>query len=394
MTKNIIILKRPQQSEYYIKPPILLPSLPYHKRLENYINWRDDIFSTEEVSLTQPKRSTLRLRKYFKLRKLSKRFLVSAIISNPKDKRYYAKISFLDQTEYGLIDIGANINCFGSDLAAQKFPNFTKCKSYVRTADGKPQNILGWIDVEVKFKNVSHEIKFFLVPSISQWVILGVDFSKTFHIFDNIIGSMDVLSIDNASSLAPTIEKLPVPGDFPVDNNKSEEIFFPLSEVQKSQLETIMSLFPSFEKLGLGRTSLIQQKIEVNESSPIKQRHYPVSPAIEKLMFKVVDRMLDLGVIEPSSSAWSSPIRLVVKPNKIRLCLDARRLNSVTKNDAYPLPSIEGIFARLPKANVITKLDVKDAYWQIALDDSSKSLTAFTVPGRPLYQFVVMPFGL
>lgn len=87
-------------------------------------------------------------------------------------------------------------------------------------------------------------------------------------------------------------------------------------------------------------------------------------------------------------------MRLVLKPNKVRLCLDARKLNLATKKDAYPLPSIEGIFARLPKANLISKLDLKDAYWQVALDDDSKPLTAFTVPGRPLYQFVVMPFGL
>ena len=87
-------------------------------------------------------------------------------------------------------------------------------------------------------------------------------------------------------------------------------------------------------------------------------------------------------------------MRLVVKPNKIRLCLDARKLNLVTKKDAYPLPNIGGIFARLPKANLISKLDLKDAYWQIGLDEASKPLTAFTVPGRPLYQFVVLPFGL
>lgn len=139
---------------------------------------------------------------------------------------------------------------------------------------------------------------------------------------------------------------------------------------------------------------MIKHTIDVAEASPIKQRFYPVSPAVEKLMFAEIDRMLQLGVIERSNSPWSSPMRLVVKPNKVRLCLDARKLNSVTKKDAYPLPNIEGILSRLPKANIITKLDLKDAFWQISLDQKSKHLTAFTVPGRPLYQFVVMPFGL
>lgn len=72
--------------------------------------------------------------------------------------------------------------------------------------------------------------------------------------------------------------------------------------------------------------------------------------------------MLDSGVIEPSISSWSSPIRLVIKPGEVRLCLNGRKLNSVTKKDLYPLAYIEGIFLRLSKANIITKLDLKSAY--------------------------------
>jgi len=58
------------------------------------------------------------------------------------------------------------------------------------------------------------------------------------------------------------------------------------------------------------------------------------------------------------------------------------------------LASIEGILSRLPKAEMISKIDLKDAYWQIGLTERAKALTAFIVPERPLYQFVVMPFGL
>ena len=98
-------------------------------------------------------------------------------------------------------------------------------------------------------------------------------------------------------------------------------------------------------------------------------------------MYSVIDRM-SLGVIEKSTSLWSSPMRLVIKLNKLRLCPGARKINAVTKN------------VRLPKANIISKLDLKDAYQQIDFTEKSKEITAFTVPGRPLYQFVVMPVGL
>jgi len=66
----------------------------------------------------------------------------------------------------------------------------------------------------------------------------------------------------------------------------------------------------------------------------------------------------------------------------------------VSTKDAYPLPQIDGILSRLPKANFISSLDLKDAYWQIPLDPASRDKTAFTILGKPLYQYKVMPFGL
>lgn len=58
------------------------------------------------------------------------------------------------------------------------------------------------------------------------------------------------------------------------------------------------------------------------------------------------------------------------------------------------MPNIDGILSRLPPVYCISKIDLKDAFWQIKLDKDSKQKTAFTVPNRPLYQFTRMPFGL
>lgn len=376
---------------------LIYPKMTYHQRWKQYVAKRNQIFQNcdiNEVGMKLQKRSTVRMRKYFKNRRLCSKLLISAILSNSQDQRYYAKISFLDFSEYGLLDTGASISCIGSELAQtdfSKFKNFSKCKAHVKTADGKSQSVIGWLDVIVTFKDKQRPLNIFVIPSISQRLILGIDFWKKFDLIPNIIEAVDVVD-QSVLSVSPS--------DFESDRkdstivNKSEERYFPLCPIQRQQLETVISLFPNFEKQGLGRTNLIKHNIDVGNTKPIKQRFYPVSPAVEKLIYTEIDRMLALGVIEPSNSAWSSPIRMVIKPNKIRLCLDARKVNSVTKKDAYPLPSIEGIFSRLPKANLISKLDLKDAYWQIALDEESKSLTAFTVPGRPLYQFVVMPFGL
>jgi len=69
-------------------------------------------------------------------------------------------------------------------------------------------------------------------------------------------------------------------------------------------------------------------------------------------------------------------------------------LNALAIKDAYPLPSIEGILSRIDQTHYISSVDLKLEFWQIELDDISKEYTAFTVPGRPLYQFRMMPFGL
>ncbi|KAL7726515.1 hypothetical protein ACLKA6_001137 [Drosophila palustris] len=85
---------------------------------------------------------------------------------------------------------------------------------------------------------------------------------------------------------------------------------------------------------------------------------------------------------------------LVRKPGKNRLCLDARKLNAVTVKDAYPLQNIESILSRVDDTVFISSVDLKHAFWQIELHPKSREYTAFTIPGRPLYQFRMMPFGL
>jgi hypothetical protein len=116
---------------------------------------------------------------------------------------------------------------------------------------------------------------------------------------------------------------------------------------------------------------------------------------IQQAINKEIDKLLLEGAIEPSTSAWSSPIVMVKKPNgDHKMCLELRKVNAVTKRDSYPLPYIEDILRKLRSAKFISIVDLKNGYWQVPLESSSREKTAFTIPGRGLFQFVVMPFGL
>ncbi|CAK1588900.1 unnamed protein product [Parnassius mnemosyne] len=140
----------------------------------------------------------------------------------------------------------------------------------------------------------------------------------------------------------------------------------------------------------------IEHRKDTGDSKPIKQRYYPLSPVKQLALEKELDRMLSLGVVSPSQSAWNSPVVMVQKPNgDLRLCLDCRKLNAVSKPDAYPLPYISSILDQLRDAKYLTSIDLSAAYWQIPYDsEQSADKTAFTVPRRGLFRFNVMSFGL
>lgn len=105
--------------------------------------------------------------------------------------------------------------------------------------------------------------------------------------------------------------------------------------------------------------------------------------------------MLKLGVVEPSTSPWSSPVLLVGKSDdSARFCFDGRKLNSVTKKCAYQLPIVDNILNRLSGVQYLSSIDLKSAFWQIPFKPESREKTAFGVPGRGLFEFVAMAFGL
>jgi len=105
--------------------------------------------------------------------------------------------------------------------------------------------------------------------------------------------------------------------------------------------------------------------------------------------------MLENGIIEPSRSAWSLPIVVIKKKDGFyRFCIDFRKINEVTEKDAYSLLHVTVTLDKLRGARYLSILDLKSGYWQTPLHPESRFVTAFTVPGKGLFQFRVMPFGL
>lgn len=137
----------------------------------------------------------------------------------------------------------------------------------------------------------------------------------------------------------------------------------------------------------------------LDQPNPLNSVVNRFSPKVQEQLFGEIDHMLSLKVNEKCSQIeWNNPVAIVRKKNgKLRFCLDARKVSKVTIKDSYPLPHILGILNRLDKTKYITTINLKDAFLQILLDVGSKTAfcgvwdkTAFKVPGRSQYQFMVI----
>ena len=101
--------------------------------------------------------------------------------------------------------------------------------------------------------------------------------------------------------------------------------------------------------------------------------------------------MLDVNVVEPCDSPWSSPVVLVRKKDgKIRFCVDYRQVNAVTRKDSYPLPNIQDTYDGLAGAVLFSSLDLASGYWQVEVKESDRPKTAFATR-EGLFQFRTMP---
>lgn len=168
-----------------------------------------------------------------------------------------------------------------------------------------------------------------------------------------------------------------------------------LSAEVDPKVEKLKLDFPDVFKSGLGscKTKL---KLHLKDDTPIFCKARPLPLALRDPVEQELERLQREQVIfKVDRSDYGTPIVPVIKRDgSIRLCGDYKiTVNKVLKDFHYPLPRIEQLFAALSGGQHYSKIDLKHAYLQCILEESSRPLTAITTHiGTFIYRRA--PFGL
>ena len=164
-----------------------------------------------------------------------------------------------------------------------------------------------------------------------------------------------------------------------------------------SKLDGILAKFKDVFSDKPGQIKGFEAHIPIDEDAvPRFKKAYSVPFPLQDKVKKQISEAVDKGVYTPvDHSEWASPQVIVVKENgSLRLCGDYKvTVNQVLEKDPYPLPTVEELLAKLNGGSIFTKLDLAEAFQQLALSESSKKLlTVNTIKG--LMQYERMPFGI
>ena len=148
-----------------------------------------------------------------------------------------------------------------------------------------------------------------------------------------------------------------------------------LGENQITELWRLLEEFADVFQNVPGRTSV------AGLAQPVRLPPYRLPHAYRDAVKKELQEMLSSGIIEPSTSEWSAPIVLVKKKDgSMRLCVDYRRFNQISKSDAYPMPRVDDLIDRVGKSTYISTLDLTRGYWQVPVAEIDRPKTAFATP--------------
>ncbi|MEL7308570.1 MAG: reverse transcriptase family protein [Pseudomonadota bacterium] len=170
-----------------------------------------------------------------------------------------------------------------------------------------------------------------------------------------------------------------------------------LPEEYKRRLKPLLKEFSdifSVTKNDIGFTNLIEHEIDTGGVKPIACQNRRIPFGLEEKVDKLIQELVDKNIIRPSESPWNAPLVVIPKKNgDLRLTVDFRQLNSVTKRPIFPIPDANQLFDTLKGSIIFSTLDLSSGYYNIPMKEEDVAKTAFSTRTNH-WEFIRMPMGI
>ena len=302
-----------------------------------------------------------------------------ATVSELRQLDWFETLTLNGKTIRCKIDTGAQLNVMSAKKLREKFGNVNIHNTKIKLKAYNETDIpcLGTVSFNTSFNNTSAKVEFAIV-SLDASTVIGLPSSVDLKIVN------PKPSGDQTKNMCASIKSEEAP--------KPEEADF----IQPFPTDVI-SQFPGvFENKSVGMIKGDPYNIKLKtDAIPAVDAARALPFALTKKVNQELNRMEALGVISKveQPTEWVNSMAVVIRGEKVRICLDPKRLNDAIMREHVRLPTTDEILASIGSAKFFTKLDLKDGYWQVPLTEQASYLTTFNSScGR--WRYNRLPFGL
>lgn len=287
-----------------------------------------------------------------------------------------------------LVDSGSTLNILDSKTFKKivPAPKLEKCSTKIYPYQGKTSlKVRGTFKANTRtsYGKIA-KLKYYVVEG-DGGALLGLKSAKILDLIR--IGPPNVESINNMDT-TPVQMLLSNAEKIITDKTSNSEVLHPKIQEVLDRHNKVFS--------GMGKLKNFQLKLHIDESiTPVQQPVRRLPYHTRQTVSDEIDRLVKNDCIEKVNgpTSWINPIVVVPKANgKIRLCIDMRRANEAIIRERHQIPKLDEILPELNDAKYFCKLDLREGYHQIELDESSRHITSF-ITHKGCYQSKRLIYG-